>query len=484
MSTPTIALLHATRGRPKQADGARYKWLSRAQNYNSIEHIFAIDEDDAESIAALSSFSHIIVPAGGGCVRAWNAALAATTAPVIVQLSDDWTPQKGWDTKILARIGDVRKPAVLAISDGHRTDKLLCMAICTRAYTALDGWLFHPEFTGVFSDNYFTEQAYKRGVVIEARDLVFTHNHPAFGTAPMDATYAAQNARHRYEEGAATLARLHAAEQAKNRANRPKITCFILTYNEGERIGCALSHAMKWADEVLVVDKSSTDNTRQIAEAAGATVKTIPFSRQGHEDVPSLIRMATHDWVWGFTPGEVPTKALIDIARGVIGDGEWIDLIQIPIRMYSFGVHSPHSPWGLSVQNRLFHKGRVTITADVHNNISARPERTRAIPHAPDCYVLHQTHATAADFMRSHTDYMVAEAMKKDLQAVHNAALQTAAAYAGNFSADPALAKQALAWQIYWLGVALHCREKHEGKDVPAEYKARREALAKQERHV
>jgi len=200
-----IALVHATRGRPKQAALARKVWLDTAAHPESIEHIFVFDTDDTES-HCLRRFHHSEMPAGGGCVAAWNRGAGVTRAPVIVQMSDDWTPPHKWDDLILERIGDVTQPRVLAVSDGHRTDELLCMAICTRKYIyESDAFLFHPWFTGVYSDNWFTHKAYERGAVIEARDLVFKHHHPAFGSNEMDDTYSAQNAVARYEEGKAVL---------------------------------------------------------------------------------------------------------------------------------------------------------------------------------------------------------------------------------------------------------------------------------------
>ena len=58
------------------------------------------------------------------------------------------------------------------------------------------------------SDDWFTECAYRDGVVIEAKDLTFPHHHPAAGKAPIDATYAETNAQERYQQGARVLDRL------------------------------------------------------------------------------------------------------------------------------------------------------------------------------------------------------------------------------------------------------------------------------------
>lgn len=196
---PRISLLHATRGRARQASLARKAWHDLAERPERIEHIFAMDDDDEASLP-LQRFHTLTVPAGGGCVAAWNAAAGASTGDILIQVSDDWMPPAKWDTLIESRL-DIAQPQVLAVSDGHRSDRLLCLLICTRAYWLQDYYLFHPAFTGVYSDNWATDVAYARGQVIEARDLVFFHDHPIFTGKEMDETYLRQNAPARYERG-------------------------------------------------------------------------------------------------------------------------------------------------------------------------------------------------------------------------------------------------------------------------------------------
>jgi hypothetical protein len=203
-----ISLLHATRGRFQQAAAARRKWMEKAANQDAIEHIFALDADDAESLQYLTLWRNVVVAPGGGPVRAWNAAAEACNGHVLIQLSDDWDPPMGWDQIILDRIGDTSKPAVLQVSDGFRTDNLLCMAILTRARYIEQGYLFHPDFFSMYSDDWFSECARRDGVVIDARDVVFEHLHPAFGKAEMDATYARSNDSAHYKAGKRHLDRL------------------------------------------------------------------------------------------------------------------------------------------------------------------------------------------------------------------------------------------------------------------------------------
>lgn len=205
-----ISLLHATRGRPAQAWRCRMNWLRAADNPDAIEHIFGLDADDYAS-APLATVRNVVNHpiAGHGPVGAWNACAAASSGQILVQLSDDWEPVQGWDTAILSAIGDTTKPAVLAVSDGHRKDDLLCMAILTRARYKQQGHLFHPEFFSMYSDDWLSECAFRDGVVIDARDrITFEHLHPAFGKGEMDETYARSNADYRYKTGEGILRRL------------------------------------------------------------------------------------------------------------------------------------------------------------------------------------------------------------------------------------------------------------------------------------
>lgn len=201
-----ISLLHATRGRPAHAYKARATWLDRAFDADAIEHIYALDHDD-ETIGPFVTCRHVINPRRGP-VAAWNEAAKFSRGEILIQLSDDWDPPVHWDKLILRKFEGIDRPAVLAISDGHRTDQLLCMAIINRNRYKQQGYMFHPEFFSMFSDNLFTDRAYADGVVIDAPDIVIEHLHPAFGKAEMDETYARSNAPENYEAGLATYEQL------------------------------------------------------------------------------------------------------------------------------------------------------------------------------------------------------------------------------------------------------------------------------------
>lgn len=203
-----ISLLHATRGRAGKAWRCKNDWLRLADNPDAIEHIFGLDVNDPESMPLMVT-RHCLVRGNGGCVDAWNECAKHSRGEIMIQLSDDWEAFQGWDTEIIKAIGDPSKPAVLAVSDGYRKDDLLCMAILTRARYKEQGYLFHPEFFSMLSDNWFSYCAFRDGVVIDARDrITFEHVHPAFGKAEMDATYERSNDQYNYITGAGIMRRL------------------------------------------------------------------------------------------------------------------------------------------------------------------------------------------------------------------------------------------------------------------------------------
>jgi glycosyltransferase involved in cell wall biosynthesis len=200
---PKISIVHATRGRPQIAFQRKMQWLALAKDPLAVEWLFMVDHD--EKVDYTPHDAKRVNP--GGIINAWNEGAKMAKSEVIVQMSDDWSPPRYWDALILSRIDNLEAERVLAVSDGLRTDKLLCMAILTqKRLRKQGGYMFHPSYQesdGIYSDNEFTERAYADDCVVEARDLVFRHENPMFGGGTPDEQLKNHNKPEFYEKGKA-----------------------------------------------------------------------------------------------------------------------------------------------------------------------------------------------------------------------------------------------------------------------------------------
>src|SRR5919106_1547459 len=77
-------------------------------------------------------------------------------------------------------------------------------------------------------------------------------------------------------------------------ATVPPVSAIVITKNEADSIGDALA-SLSWADEVIVVDAESTDNTVTIARRF--TDRVYVRRWDGYVDQKNYAAgLATHDW--------------------------------------------------------------------------------------------------------------------------------------------------------------------------------------------
>lgn len=74
------------------------------------------------------------------------------------------------------------------------------------------------------------------------------------------------------------------------------LSVVILTKNEEENIEACLQ-SVAWADEILVIDDNSSDNTVEIAKKLGATVYSHPLDNNFAAQRNFALEKAKYDWV-------------------------------------------------------------------------------------------------------------------------------------------------------------------------------------------
>lgn len=135
-----------------------------------------------------------------------------------------------------------------------------------------------------------------------------------------------------------------------------KISAVIITYNEASNIREAIE-SVAWADEILVVDSGSTDETCEIAEGSGARVLTEPwrgFARQKQ----FATDQATHDWIFSLDADERISVKLTDeiLAFKQLPDNNLEQGYRIPRLAKYMGREIRGGGWYPDWQLRFFHR--------------------------------------------------------------------------------------------------------------------------------
>ena len=87
------------------------------------------------------------------------------------------------------------------------------------------------------------------------------------------------------------------------------ISAVIITFNEARHIARCIQALKGVADEVIVVDSFSTDNTVSIAEGLGAKVIRHPFHGYG-EQKNVAIAASQYDWLLNVDADEALSQEL------------------------------------------------------------------------------------------------------------------------------------------------------------------------------
>lgn len=132
-----------------------------------------------------------------------------------------------------------------------------------------------------------------------------------------------------------------------------KVGAYITAYNEEERIGRILKSVRKF-DYVMVIDKSSTDRTKEIAEGLGATVITVPYTDNDPEYNFRVMKeeMAKNGIGWGLNVvcSDICHKELYQAIHVAINSyAKECDNVNIPFIQYSMG---------LTGKNTFFNKSK------------------------------------------------------------------------------------------------------------------------------
>ncbi len=139
---------------------------------------------------------------------------------------------------------------------------------------------------------------------------------------------------------------------------KPPLSCYIRTKNEARMIEAVVKAALAVAEEVIVVDSGSTDDTVALAQAAGARVITQAWLGNGRQKRFAEAQ-CRNDWLLDLDADEVVTPALAsEIAALFDGGAPACRIYRTPVAIAPpFG--APWIGFGGVVRHKLYDRRAV-----------------------------------------------------------------------------------------------------------------------------
>ena len=185
--------------------------------------------------------------------------------------------------------------------------------------------------------------------------------------------------------------------------SRPKISAFVIAFNRAALLGTCL-RALTFADELIVVDKSSTDGSRAIAETYADDVVTVPWTPTVEETRTLAASMCRHEWILFMDDDE----CLSAEAEGRILaelENPTADIYEFPLRHYILGQHDERAYYWPEHHVRLFRRGAVTFSRTIHAGIVRHSESVMRFSASDGVCIHHLSHPDVSGWIEKTNRY-------------------------------------------------------------------------------
>lgn len=186
----------------------------------------------------------------------------------------------------------------------------------------------------------------------------------------------------------------------------PSLSVILITKNEAANIRACLE-SVAWADEIIVVDSASTDDTARMAKEMGAQVHVLPDWPGFGPQKNRALNYASKDWVFSIDADERVTPELRAEIEQAMHTGK-AEGYYCPRLSQFCGQFIHHSGWYPDYVLRLFKRGNGRFSDSlVHESVLLTGSTAKL--KAP---LLHYSYLTAADVERKVEHYSRAAAQQ------------------------------------------------------------------------
>ena len=153
----------------------------------------------------------------------------------------------------------------------------------------------------------------------------------------------------------------------KDIEKRKTLSVVLATYNEEKNLAGCLDSVKDIADEIIIVDGSSTDKTVEIAKKYGAVVKITTNKPNFHINKQMAINMATKDWILQLDADEHVSPELKEEIKDILINHQSVNGYWMPRKNWFLGRFLMKGGQYPDYTLRLYRRGKGKLPQkDVH----------------------------------------------------------------------------------------------------------------------
>lgn len=186
------------------------------------------------------------------------------------------------------------------------------------------------------------------------------------------------------------------------------LSVVVATSNSEKYLNQCLGSVKDIAEEIIVFDLSSTDNTVVIAKSFGAKIVNHPHVDYGDKIRDKSIRHTRSKWILLLDHDEAITKKFAVQIQNLLKNDD-ISAYNIPRKNIFWGTWIAHTNFWPDRQIRLFQKDKVTWPEQIHTYANVTGV-TIDLPADPDIAIVHYGYDNLTQFFDRQNRYSTIEA--------------------------------------------------------------------------
>jgi glycosyltransferase involved in cell wall biosynthesis len=168
---------------------------------------------------------------------------------------------------------------------------------------------------------------------------------------------------------------------------RHLISGFVIAYNRAALVGTCL-RSLRFVDELIVIDKSSTDDTPAIARRYADRVVTVPWSPVVEETRAFALEQCSHDWIAFLDDDEMFSPGAIEY----LYTARTAEAVALPLRHWILGEFNSDAYYWPEHHIRFFRKGALTFRPVVHGGMEINTDHIDHVSPETQIFIDHLSH--------------------------------------------------------------------------------------------